>query len=451
MIVYKRVYSFHFDHHFTHHTAPLIVDLNGTPLHVITSKLQTSCRWIHPNSQDEALVYVEDKQTTAEIIASNRRRWSGRIFHPYSALSQPNDHCIQNNGIQTDGLNFGHIQQVEGKIMSWIPDIVLSDMASDTILQGTSFVPDEPDTTDFNGQAAYHRNTFLIYKQWFRCCRYFMIQYTHKSAQSVWFGAIGMDRNWDWWGCRSGSEGHWLITGRKNSALINIAIKEAIENGVMIVAASGNRTGGYRVTCQHWGHCCRCNWTWWHEKPVYNMGKELSISAQVAISRKKWWYHTEHHLGGWRGLYRTPASMAALSLPHSLLMSAGVGNPLLFKLFLKQRWFGKGWDTQYGHGRSFWCRHDWPKHETNLSIHYCRIANRRTCLYIGDPLCPACYRNVRFFGWWILFSAMASDDRIDVMDTTVESFQWTKLAEHTPAFGIVTLSALTFLSAIFKV
>ena len=49
------------------HAAPLIVDFeDGTPLR-ITSKLQTSCRWIHPNSQDEALVYVEDKQTTAEI------------------------------------------------------------------------------------------------------------------------------------------------------------------------------------------------------------------------------------------------------------------------------------------------------------------------------------------------------------------------------------------------
>ena len=152
------------------HAAPLIVDFeDGTPLHVITSKLQTSCRWIHPTSQDEALVYVEDKQTTAEIHRLSKIEGVEAVEYsiPYSALSQPNDPLYSKQwnfkqiGLETAwSYSTGRGVKIAVLDTGYRP---VTDMASDTILQGTSFVPDEPDTTDFNGHGTHIIGTLAQY------------------------------------------------------------------------------------------------------------------------------------------------------------------------------------------------------------------------------------------------------------------------------------------------
>ena len=348
----------------------LIVDFqDGLSLEEARTILQEPVDWVHPLSEDESLAVV-NTQNAEQIIdkfGSDPRIEAIELSIIYQALAQPNDPLYpQQWNLVRIGAEAGWASGGGNDIVVAVIDTGVSpveDLEKSNILEGVSFVEGESNWHDENGHGTHVAGTIAQttnnnYGAAGIAPNAMILPIKALSkfgaGQSEWI-ASSIDEAVD-----RGAHIINLSLGGRPSKVMEIAVKKAIQSGVLVVAAAGN-TGkeGVRSPAALPGVLAVSATGPEDTLASYSTyGEHISLSAPGGDKSQPHGGIIQESLrsGKPEFLEFQGTSMAA---PHvsgaaAILMGAGADNAENVTTLLLENAIDlgeKGWDKKYGHGR----------------------------------------------------------------------------------------------------
>ena len=232
------------------YAAPLVIDFqDGTSKRTIEETFGLSVEWIHPNSEDESLAYVQgvlSKEQQAKLMKHELVEAMEESIQ-YEAFGTPNDPLYsQQWNLEIIGAEHGWKEGSGEGITVAVLDTGVApvpDLNPKYLKKGVSFVSGEATSVDFNGHGTHVAGTIAQYTN----NKYGAAGIAPKATilpikvlskqgfgQSEWI-ASGIDEAVD-----QGADIINLSLGGTSSRLISVAIDKALKRNVIVIAAAGN-------------------------------------------------------------------------------------------------------------------------------------------------------------------------------------------------------------------
>ncbi len=348
----------------------LVVDLvDGTSLEDARKATGLDLRWVAPETEDEALAAVD----VADLLEAQAALRSLPLVEVAEPSIQVEAYGFPNDPMFDAQWNFRIVGASQGWRMGGGRGVTVAvvdtgvtkvaDLEGTTVLPGVSFTGGSPDGADGNGHGTHVAGTIA--------------QTTNNAlgvaglapnakilpvkvltdfgiGRSEWIAA-GIDEAVD-----RGADVINLSLGGPTSAVMQNAVKKAVEAGVIVVAAAGNGSregvgcpantpGAIAVSATGPDDVLAFYSSW---------GKEVAISAPGGDKRKAGGGILQDTIEG-KGHAFKEFQGTSMATPHvagaaAVLLAAGAGGPDEVKalLFEGSADLGApGWDSKYGHGR----------------------------------------------------------------------------------------------------
>ncbi len=348
----------------------LVVDLvDGTSLDDARKATGLDLQWVAPQTEDEALAEVQ----VADLAEAQRALASLPLVEVAEPSIEVEAYGFPNDPMFDAQWNFDIVGAKQGWRMGGGRGVTVAvvdtgvtkvaDLEGTTILPGVSFTGGSPDGADGNGHGTHVAGTIA--------------QTTNNAlgvaglapnakilpvkvltdfgiGRSEWIAA-GIDEAVD-----RGADVINLSLGGPTSAVMQNAVRKAVDAGVIVVAAAGNSSregvgcpantpGAIAVSATGPDDVLAFYSSW---------GKEVAISAPGGDKRKTGGGILQDTIEG-KGHAFKEFQGTSMATPHvagaaAVLLSAGAGSPDEVKalLFDGAKDLGApGWDSKYGHGR----------------------------------------------------------------------------------------------------
>lgn len=351
------------------YAAPWVIDFqDGTTKDTIQKQFNLDVEWIHPNSEDEALAYPStplSAKQRAELASSPLVEALEESIQ-YESFSTPNDPLFvrQWNLLQIgaqEGWNHGSGEGITVAVLD-TGVAPVRDLNPSNLKKGVSFVSGEPTSVDENGHGthvagtiAQHTNNTYGAAGVAPKATILPIKVLSKQGfgQSEWI-ASGIDEAVD-----QGAQIINLSLGGSASRVIQIAIKKALQQDVIVVAAAGN-TGrkGVSAPANQKG-VIAVSATDRNDAlaPYSSWGKEVFISAPGGNKKQEHGGIIQETVSGEKTDF-LEFQGTSMATPHvsgavAVLLGAGIAaKDIPSVLIASAHDLGKkGHDTKFGHGR----------------------------------------------------------------------------------------------------
>ena len=351
------------------YAAPWVIDFqDGTTKETIQKKLNIDVEWIHPNSADEALAYPKSSLSSEERAKIQESPLVEAFEESirYESFSAPNDPLFEQQwnlkqiGAQ-EGWKYGSGEGIVVAVLDTGVALV-PDLNPKHLKKGISFVSGEPTSIDFNGHGthvagtiAQHTNNQYGVAGVAPKATILPIKVLSKQGfgQSEWI-ASGIDEAVD-----QGAQVINLSLGGSSSRVINVAIKKALQQNVIVIAAAGN-TGkkGVSAPANQKG-VIAVSATDRNDElaPYSSWGKEVFISAPGGNKKQKHGGILQETVSGKKTDF-LEFQGTSMATPHvsgavAILLSSGVSaEEIPQTLMASAHDLGsKGHDAKFGHGR----------------------------------------------------------------------------------------------------
>lgn len=348
---------------------PVIDFVDGSNLKSLEETFQLDFEWVDPKTADESLAYSVN-ELSAEDIARLQKSPLVEIVEDsieIKAFGLPNDPLFEKQWNLTKinamtGWEYGG----EGVIVAVVDTGVtpVKDLNENNILEGVSFVKGEKSWQDENGHGTHVAGTIAQYTNnnygaagVAPQAKILPIKVLGKfgGGRSEWVAA-GIDEAVD-----QGAKVINLSLGGANSKIIKNAIKKALAQDVIVVAAAGN-AGKRKVSCPaNTKGVIAVSATGPDDElsPYSNYGKQISISAPGGNKKKQGGGILQETVGRDGNHSFQEYQGTSMAAPHvagaaAVLISSGITKPEEIKkaLFESAVDLGAaGWDPKFGHGR----------------------------------------------------------------------------------------------------
>jgi len=349
--------------------APLVIDFqDGTSKKTIQDVFGFTVEWIHPNSEDEALAYVQGSLSADQQNKLEQHELIEAVEESiqYKAFDAPNDPLYsQQWNLEIIGAEHGWQEgSGEGITVAVLDTGVapVQDLNPKYLKKGVSFVSGEPTSVDFNGHGTHVAGTIAQYTN----NKYGAAGIAPKASilpikvlskqgfgQSEWI-ASGIDEAVD-----QGADIINLSLGGTSSRVINVAIDKALQRNVIVIAAAGN-TGkkGVSSPAKRKG-VIAVSATDRNDElaPYSSWGKEIFISAPGGNKKQPHGGIIQETVSGEKSDF-LEFQGTSMATPHvsgavAILLGTGV-QPEEIPDVLKKSAYDlgtQGHDTKFGHGR----------------------------------------------------------------------------------------------------
>jgi serine protease len=348
----------------------LVVDLvDGTSLADARKATGLALEWVDPLTEDESLARVE----VADLLEAQRALASLPLVEVAEPSVEVEAYGFPNDPMFDAQWNFRIVGAAQGWRMGGGRGVTVAvvdtgvtkvaDLEGTTVLPGVSFTGGSPDGADGNGHGTHVAGTIA--------------QTTNNAlgvaglapnakilpvkvltdfgiGRSEWIAA-GIDEAVD-----RGADVINLSLGGPTSAVMQNAVKKAVDAGVIVVAAAGNASregvgcpantpGAIAVSATGPDDALAFYSSW---------GKEVAISAPGGDKRKAGGGILQDTIDG-KGHAFKEFQGTSMATPHvagaaAVLLAAGAGGPDEVKALLLENakdLGAPGWDSKYGHGR----------------------------------------------------------------------------------------------------
>lgn len=351
------------------YAAPLVIDFqDDTSKQTIQEIFGITVEWIHPNSADEALAYVQGDLSKDQKAKLARHELVEAMEESiqYQAFGAPNDPLYaQQWNLALIGAEQGWNEgSGEGITVAVLDTGVapVKDLNPKYLKKGVSFVSGEPTSVDFNGHGTHVAGTIAQHTN----NNYGAAGVAPKAAilpikvlskqgfgQSEWI-ASGIDEAVD-----QGADIINLSLGGTSSRVINVAIDKALKRNVIVIAAAGNtgkkgvsspakRSGVIAVSATDRNDDLA---------PYSSWGKEIFISAPGGNKKQSKGGIIQETVSGQKTDF-LEFQGTSMATPHvsgavAVLLGAGV-QPEKIQDVLKASSYdlgAQGHDAKFGHGR----------------------------------------------------------------------------------------------------
>jgi serine protease len=353
-----------------HSPGTLVVDLvDGTSLDDARHATGLDLRWVAPQTEDEALAEVE----VADLLDAQAAIESLPLVEVAEPSMEVEAYGFPNDPMFDAQWNFRIVGAPRGWRMGGGRGVTVAvvdtgvtrvaDLEGTTVLPGVSFTGGSPDGADGNGHGTHVAGTIA--------------QTTNNAlgvaglapnakilpvkvltdfgiGRSEWIAA-GIDEAVD-----RGADVINLSLGGPTSAVMQNAVKKAIEAGVIVVAAAGNSSREGVGCPANTPGVIAVSATGPDDVLAFysSYGKEVAISAPGGDKRKAGGGILQDTIEG-KGHAFKEFQGTSMASPHvagaaAVLLSAGAGGPDQVKSLLygaSKDLGAPGWDNKYGHGR----------------------------------------------------------------------------------------------------
>lgn len=351
------------------YAAPLVIDFqDGTSKKKIQEIFGLTVEWIHPNSEDESLAYIQGTLSKEQqtMLSQHKLVEAMEESIQYKALGTPNDPLYEQQwNLKKIGAEYGWDEgSGEGITVAVLDTGVapVQDLNPKYLRKGVSFVSGEPTSVDLNGHGTHVAGTIAQYTN----NKYGAAGIAPKATiipikvlskqgfgQSEWI-ASGIDEAVD-----QGADIINLSLGGTSSNVINVAIDKARQRNVIVIAAAGNtgkkgvsspanRKGVIAVSATDRNDDLA---------PYSSWGKEIFISAPGGNKKQTHGGIIQETISGKKTDF-LEFQGTSMATPHvsgavAILLGAGV-QPEEIPDVLKQSAHdlgAEGHDSKFGHGR----------------------------------------------------------------------------------------------------
>lgn len=348
----------------------LVIDFkDGLTLSQVSNIVGEELKWAHPNSEDESLCILETNHANELILefSDHSEIEAIELSITFEAFGLPDDPLYdQQWNFPLIGASSGWEQGGGRGILVAVIDTgvaTVSDLRKSNIREGVSFVSNEPSWQDENGHGTHVAGTIA--------------QATNNgigtagiapevdilplkalgkygSGQSEWI-ASAIDEAVD-----QGADVINLSLGGSHSKVIEVAVKKALQSGVVIVAAAGNTgTEGISSPASING-VIAVSATGPNDSlaPYSSWGDGITLSAPGGDTTKEGGGILQQTIKGGEevfiGLQGTSMASPHVAAAAAVLLGAGAGTAHNVRELLvdsAQDLGTEGWDNKYGHGR----------------------------------------------------------------------------------------------------